>query len=548
MDEYAGKVLHRGIAIGKIHFLQDQTKDGRISADMKQAEDPVLEDERFMAAKAQAALELDELKKQAAGAAGAKNGEIFGAHMVMLNDEDFITSVRDMIRKKGVKAEYAVEASADHYAGLLKQMKDEYIRQRASDLLDVAARLRRILSGEKRTVSVSGPAIITAGDLLPSDTMILGRRSVLAFLTREGSPLSHTAILARGMDIPALCGIPVSPSWDGHRAIVDAEDGRFILDPDEETLSSMMKKQALSAEKRKQYESMRGLESVTTDGKPIRLDANIGSLDDLPSVLSYDAEGIGLFRTDYLYMGRNDLPGEEEQFEVYREAAVRMNGRPVAIRTLDLGTDKYPGLGDPGPEKNPALGFRGIRLFLTHEDLFRTQLRAIYRASVWGNLSILFPMVTSPREIKEVKSIIGKVTDQLTAEGLPWKRCPLGIIIETPASVILADELAQEVDFFSIGTNDLTQYTLAMDRQNGNLDSYYDPYSEAVMREIAYTVKSGHRWGCHVGICGEIAADTSMTDRLLKMGVDELSVSPHMIFPVRDAIRKACTDPAPAKS
>ncbi len=541
MDEYAGKILHRGIAIGRIHFLKSVSAEPAV----RTIADPEAEIARFENAKLQAASELDELKRQAAEAAGENIAGIFAAQSVMLSDEEFVQSVLDMIRSEKVNTEHAVSVCADRYAGILRGVEDEYIRQRVSDLLDVANRIIRILSGQNNGLTVSGPAVITAFDLLPSDTLMLNRRFILAFVTSEGSPLSHAAILARGMDIPALSGIPVSESWDGHRVVVDADRGVLILDPDEGTLSAAAKKKALGIESRKQYIGMKGKDSATSDGKQIRLYANIGSIDDIPSALENDAEGIGLFRTEFLYIGRRTLPGEEEQFLTYRKAAEMMKGRPVTIRTMDLGADKPSGLPGILPEKNPALGFRGIRLCLNHEDLFCSQLRAVYRASAFGNLSIMFPMITSVREVREIRRLIRKVTDRLTDENIAWRQIPVGIMIETPSSALLSDELAQEVDFFSIGTNDLTQYTLAMDRQNGSLDSFYDPYSEAVMREIAITVKNGHRWGCQVGICGELGADTSMTDRLLKMGVDELSVSPHMILPVRKAVRESNTDPDP---
>lgn len=539
MQEYIGKILHGGIAIGKIHMMGRET----VSPVRTLVADPEAEVSRFSGALDTAALQLSQLAKEAVTSVGEANAEILNAQTVMLSDEEFVSSVEEMIRRDHVDAGYAVAKCTENYSALLRGADDAYIRERVADLTDVSKRLTRILSGRDDTAAIKEPSIIMSLDLLPSETLQLDRHLILAFLTYEGSPLSHTAILAKGMDIPALSGIPVSRSWDGHRAVVDALDGKLVLDPDEATLAEASKKKALRTETRKKYLSLKGLDSVTSDGKPIRLFANVASLDDISSALENDAEGIGLFRTEFLYIGQRRLPDEDQQFETYKKTARMMGGRQVIIRTIDLGADKKSSLPDLVDEKNPALGFRGIRVCLTHPDLFCTQLRAIYRASAYGNLAIMFPMITSVKEVQECKKLIRKVQDQLREMDIPFREIPIGIMIETPSSVILSDALAREVDFFSIGTNDLTQYTLAMDRQNGSLDSFYDPYSEAVMREIEYTVRSGHLHGCHVGICGELGADTSMTDRLLKMGVDELSVSPHMVLPVRAAIRAANTEP-----
>ena len=472
--------------------------------------------------------ELMCLKQQAEDVVGTENAAIFGAQAQLLSDSELSRGILDLIRSEKANAEYAVFTTARKYTDLFSAMGSDYFSARSADLLDVIQRLIRILKGAGTGRKLAEPSLITAMDLLPSDTLQLDRRLVLAFITLEGSPLSHAAILARGLDIPAVSGIPVREEWDGHPAIVDAESGTLYIDPDRETERRLLMRRTSLLENRSQYRAMIGQESVTTDGKPIRLCANIGTPSDIASALENDAEGVGLFRTEFLCLGRRTIPDEEEQFQSYKEACRLMGG------LLNL-----------PQEKNPALGFRGIRIGLTHPELFSCQLRAIYRATIYGNLSILFPMITSVREIRQIKKLIRSVQDELTKRQIPWRSCPIGIMIETPASALLSEELAGEVDFFSIGTNDLTQYTLAMDRQNGSLDSFYDPYSEAVMKEIEITVRNGHKYGCLVGICGELAADTAITDRLLKMGVDSLSVSPHMILPVRKAIRESCTDPAP---
>ncbi len=541
MEIYRGKVLHSGIAAGKIHILER----GLHVEKKKAVADVEAEVNRYLSARETAEKELMCLKQQAEDVVGTENAAIFGAQAQLLSDSELSRGILDLIRSEKANAEYAVFTTARKYTDLFSAMGSDYFSARSADLLDVIQRLIRILKGAGTGRKLAEPSLITAMDLLPSDTLQLDRRLVLAFITLEGSPLSHAAILARGLDIPAVSGIPVREEWDGHPAIVDAESGTLYIDPDRETERRLLMRRTSLLENRSQYRAMIGQESVTTDGKPIRLCANIGTPSDIASALENDAEGVGLFRTEFLCLGRRTIPDEEEQFQSYKEACRLMGGRPIVIRTLDLGSDKQSELLNLPQEKNPALGFRGIRIGLTHPELFSCQLRAIYRATIYGNLSILFPMITSVREILQIKKLIRSVQDELTKRQIPWRSCPIGIMIETPASALLSEELAGEVDFFSIGTNDLTQYTLAMDRQNGSLDSFYDPYSEAVMKEIEITVRNGHKYGCLVGICGELAADTAITDRLLKMGVDSLSVSPHMILPVRKAIRESCTDPAP---
>lgn len=541
MKEYKGKTLHRGIAIGRIHVVGSR----RQSVERKTTADPAGEVKHFLEAKAKAKTELIQLRNQAASRIGPEEAAIFEAQAQILDDPELISSITSMIENEKVCADYAVYSCVEQYRILFSRMENEYFSARSLDLLDLSRLLIRILSGVSSDLVVNSPCIIMAEDLLPSQTLQLDRRFLLAFVTREGSPLSHTAILARGLDIPALCRIPVDNSWDGHMAAVNGEAGSLILDPSPAVISMMEKEKLSAANVREEYRSLIGKDSVTSDGKPIRLYANIGSPEDIPAALKHDAEGIGLFRTEFLYLERQSLPDEEEQFQTYKSAAEQMGSKPIIIRTIDLGAEKQTQILNLEQERNPALGFRGIRICLERPELFRPQLKAIYRASVYGNICIMFPMITSVSEVRRIKEVIRSVQKELTGEKIPWRECPLGIMIETPSAVMMSAELAQEVDFFSIGTNDLTQYTLAMDRQNGSLDSFYDPYSEAVMREIAITVKNGHRYGCLVGLCGELAADTTVTDRLLKMGVDELSVSPHMVLPVRKAIMEACTDPDP---
>lgn len=539
MERYSGRSVNRGLAVGKIVC---RTQGGhpvrRISVT-----DPGREVERFDSAREKALDELDQLHEDAIDRVGRKNASIFEAQAAMLDDADFNDSVLNMIRTQSVNAEYAVSISADNFSEMFRQMDDEYFRARAADIQDVSRRLVRIMTGAQTDKPLAGPAVIAADDLLPSETMQLDSRSVLAFVTREGSSLSHAAILARVMGIPAVAGMPVEEDWNGRLAIVDGDSGTLILDPDEETLAEAQAMRSLTARSGQELLDLKGKPTVTRDGKYIHLYANIGTLRDVASALENDAEGIGLFRTEFLYMGRDDLPGEEEQFRTYRQVAEMMAGRPVTVRTMDFGSEMQGQLLHLKHEKNPALGFRGIRMCLSRPGIFRTQLRAIYRASMYGNLSIMYPMITSVEEVRRIHEIVRSVQEDLTAHEIPWRRCETGIMIETPASVLFSDELAREVDFFSIGTNDLTQYTLAMDRQNGALTPYYDARSEAVLREIEYTVHAAHRHGCRIAVCGELGSDISMTDRFMKLGIDELSVSPSMVLPVRKAVRESSTEP-----
>lgn len=539
MQQYTGRSVNRGIAVGQIVWYRSRGSSVR----RKSVTDPDREVKRFESAKEAAIDELDALHERAVKRVGEENAAIFEAQASMIDDPDFNDSILSIIRTQSVNAEYAVALSADNFSGMFLQMEDEYFRARAIDIRDVSDRLIRIMTGETGISSLSSPCIIVSEDLMPSQVLQLDRKFVLALVTREGSSLSHTAILARVMGLPAIAGVPAEESWDGRTAIVDGDSGTLSLDPDEEMLQKASEYRKLSAENGRLLQELRGKPTVTSDGKYIHLYANIGTLRDVASALQNDAEGIGLFRTEFLFMGREDLPSEEEQFRTYRQVAEMMAGKPVTIRTIDPDSEKQRQLLDLQHEKNPALGFRGIRMCLSRPEILRAQLRAVYRASVFGTLAVMYPMITSVEEIRSARAIACSVQEELTESGIPWKDCATGIMIETPASVIFSDELAREVDFFSIGTNDLTQYTLAMDRQNGALTPFYDARSEAVMREIEYTVRSAHRHGCRVCICGELGSDTSMTDRFMKMGVDELSVSPGMILPVRSAIRASSTEP-----
>ena len=458
---------------------------------------------------------------------------------MLLDDEDFGDSVRNSIETQKINAEYATAIAGDNFSKMFAEMEDDYFRGRAADMKDIAERVINVLTGASDRASFDEPVIIAADDLLPSQTVQLDKDKVLAFVTRKGSSNSHTAILARTMNIPALIGVPVEEDWDGHQAIVDAHSGTFILDPDAETLKAQAEIQRKDEEARRLLQELKGRENTTLDGKTINLYANIGNLGDVGAVLSNDGGGIGLFRSEFIYIGRDELPTEEEQFQIYKSVAETMAGKKVIIRTLDIGADKKADYLHLDKEDNPALGFRAIRICLARPEIFETQLRAIYRASAFGTVSIMYPMITSVEEVKKIKEISAGVREKLAKANIPIGRVEEGIMIETPAAAVISDELAQLVDFFSIGTNDLTQYTLAMDRQNAKLENFYNPHHEAILRLINLVVQNGHAHDTWVGICGELGADTTLTETFLQMGVDELSVSPSMILPVRKQIRSS---------
>ena len=537
MVELQGKSVFSGIAIGRISVLE--------KGDQLVKRHPVQETEeelaRFEQARTKAKEQLQRLYEKARSEVGEANAQIFEVHQMMLDDLDYVESIANVIQSQKINAEFAVATVGDNFAQMFQAMDDDYMRERAADVKDVSNRVIRILQGqgkEKGTVDSEEPVILVAEDLAPSETVQLDKSKVLSFVTHKGSTNSHTAILARTMNIPALIGVELPENLEGKMAIVDGYEGKLILDADEETLCYYEKKKEEEEEEKKLLLNLKGKETVTTKGKKIHLYANIGGMADLASVLANDAAGIGLFRSEFLYLESDKLPTEEEQFKVYKAVAETMAGKKVIIRTLDIGADKKVDYLNLEAEENPAMGYRAIRICLDQPELFKTQLRAIYRASYYGNIGIMFPMIISLEEIKKIKEIVAEVKAELKDHGILYGDVELGIMIETPAAVMISDKLAEEVEFFSIGTNDLTQYTLAMDRQNPKLESFYDPHHEAILRMIEMTVENGHKHQCWVGICGELGADLSLTETFIHIGIDELSVTPSMVLKVRDTIRK----------
>ncbi|MDY2837706.1 MAG: phosphoenolpyruvate--protein phosphotransferase [Bilifractor sp.] len=535
MEKFEGKAIFKGVAIGRIMFYG---KKENIVKRFK-IEDTAAEIQRYDNARKESIEQLKKLHDDAVKKVGEENAAIFEVHAMLLEDDDFNDSVHNMIENEEVNAEYATAVTGENFSKMFAEMEDEYFKARSADMKDISERVISVLSGKDTTATFDQPVIIAADDLMPSETVQLDKEKVLAFVTKYGSANSHTAILARTMNIPALINIPVDPSWDGKMAIVDGHTGTFYLDPDEDTIHEMTAKQDKDLEERRLLQELKGKENVSLDGKKINLYANIGGLKDLASVLANDGGGVGLFRSEFLYIGRDSMPTEEEQFQAYKAVAQTLAGKKVIIRTLDIGADKQADYLHLDKEDNPALGFRAIRICLTRPEIFKTQLRAIYSASANGTISVMYPMITSTEEVEEIKTISAAVRAELSADGVPFGNVEEGIMIETPAAAIISDELGKMVDFFSIGTNDLTQYTLAMDRQNDKLDRFYNPHHPAVLRLIQTVIENGHAGGAWVGICGELGADTSLTETFLQMGVDELSVSPSMILPVREAIRKS---------
>ena len=535
-EKYTGKSIFKGVAIGRIMIYGKKEQPVK----REKIEDTDAEVRRYEAAKEKAIADLGELYEDAVKKVGKDNAEIFNVHAMLLQDDDFNDSIHNMIESQKVNAEYAAAVTGENFSKMFAEMDDDYFKARSADMKDIAERLVKVLSGREDKTVFDQPVIIAADDLMPSETVQLDKDKVIAFVTRYGSSNSHTAILARTMNIPALINIPVDPSWDGQMAIVDGHTGMLYLDPEASTLAEEQKKLDQDLEQRRLLQELKGKPNVTLDGREINLFANIGGPKDLVSVLQNDAGGIGLFRSEFLYIGRDELPTEEEQFQAYKQVAETMAGRLVVIRTLDIGADKKADYLHLEPEANPALGFRAIRICLTRPEIFRTQLRALFRASAFGNIAIMYPMITSLEEIRQIREIADSVKKELDDAGVPYKKdIQQGIMIETPAAAIMTDVLAPEVDFFSIGTNDLTQYTLAMDRQNDKLDAFYQPHHPAILRLIQTTIENGHKGGAWVGICGELGADTTLTETFIQMGVDELSVSPAMVLPVREAIRKS---------
>ena len=535
MEKLTGKKIFNGVTIGKIFFYE---KEENI-VQRKKVEDVDAEWKRFLDARDKAISELNELQAKAEASVGAGNAEIFEVHAMMLEDEDFCDSIENIIKNQQLNAEYATATTGDNFSDMFANMDDEYFKARAVDVKDISERVIIILGGKSTEAKTfSEPIILVAEDLTPSETVQMDKDKILAFVTHLGSENSHTAILARTMGIPALIGVETSKAWNGKKAIVDGAKGILIVEPDEVTLSEYEKLQELATKQKELLQQLKGKETITKSGQKVNLYANIGSVGDLMTVLKNDAEGIGLFRSEFLYLQTEDYPTEEEQFKVYRQVAETMAGKKVVIRTLDIGADKQVDYFDLGHEDNPALGFRAIRICLEREDVFKTQLRALYRASYYGNISIMFPMIISVNEVKRIKEIVAEVKEELDRDGVEYKDVELGIMIETPAAVMMSEELAKEVDFFSIGTNDLTQYTLAIDRQNQKLENFYDPHHPAILKMLKMIVDNGHKGGCWVGICGELGADLELTETFVEMGFDELSVSPAMVLPVREKIRQ----------
>lgn len=529
-----GKSVFGGIAIGHLSIYnkkENQVKREKIT-------DVEAEITRFTDAKETAKEQLKGFYEKAVKEVGEVNAAIFEVHQMMLDDLDYVESITNMIRTQEVNAEFAVASTGDNFSQMFAAMDDDYMKERAADVKDISNRVISILqNAENGSVTGEEPVILLADDLAPSETVQLDKSKVLSFVTRHGSTNSHTAILARTMNIPALIGIEFSEDVNGKMGIVDGYTGTLYIEPDEETMKKYEAKKAEDENKKRLLLELKGKENVTLDGKKINLYANIGGVADVANALSNDAGGIGLFRSEFLYLESEDYPTEEAQFAAYKTVAENMAGKKVIIRTLDIGADKQVDYFHMEKEENPAMGYRAIRICLDRPEIFKTQLRAIYRASYYGTISIMFPMIISVKEVKRIKEIVAEVKAELTTEGIPFKDCELGIMIETPAAVMISDLLAEEVDFFSIGTNDLTQYTLAIDRQNPKLDSFYDSHHEAILRMLQMVVDNGHKHGCWVGICGELGADTTLTSTFLKMGFDELSVSPAMILRVREEIR-----------
>ncbi len=535
MQIYKGKSVFGGIAIGKISVYK---KDEQLVKRVK-IEDADAEMERYTDARNIAAAQLQKLYDKALKEVGEANAAIFEVHQMMLEDEDYNESVENIIHSQMVNAEYAVASTADNFAQMFEAMDDDYMRGRAADVRDISERVITVLAGGAGSgLDSDEPVIIVADDLAPSETVQLDKDKVLSFVTAHGSENSHTAILARTMGIPALIGtgIDLDETVDGKLGIVDGTNGVVYVDPDAELLEEMKKKQQEEQEKKRLLQTLKGKENITLDGQKVMLYANVGNIKDLGIALQNDAGGIGLFRSEFIYLGQDHYPTEEEQFQIYKTVAETMAGRRVIIRTLDIGADKQCDYFELDKEDNPAMGLRAIRICLTRPEIFKTQLRALFRASVYGNINIMYPMIISVDEVRQIKAIVEEVKAELAEQGIEYGNPAQGIMIETPASVMMSRELAEEVDFFSIGTNDLTQYTLAIDRQNSKLDKFFDSHHPAVLRMIQMTVENAHKAGIWCGICGELGADQALTKDFLAMGVDELSVSPGSILPLRKII------------
>ena len=534
MKKYNGKSIFKGIAIGDILFYQKEKQQVK----RQRVEDVAKEKERYQMASQKASEQLKQLYDKALQEVGEANAAVFEVHMMMLEDDDYVSSIINMIETQEVNAEYAVAVTGDNFAEMFSQMDDEYFKARAADVKDITERLISVLNEQDDEGTLGDdPVIVVADDLAPSETVQMDKEKLLAFVTKYGSANSHTAILARTMNIPALIDVDIQPEWNGKLAIVDGKEGQLIIEPDEEILAFYRRQQQEEQEARALLSELKGQEDITLDGKRIKLYANIAGVGDVANVLANDAAGIGLFRSEFLYLEAEDYPDEETQFLAYKRVAEMMAGKKVVVRTLDIGADKQVDYFKLDKEDNPAMGFRAIRICLERPEIFRTQLRALIRASAYGEIAIMYPMIISVEEVCRIREIVDSVKRELDEQGISYGNFEQGIMIETPAAVMMSEELAQHVDFFSIGTNDLTQYTLAIDRQNMKLDSFYDSHHPAILKMIQTTITNGHKGGCWVGICGELGADTSLTETFLKMGVDELSVSPSFVLPIRRIIR-----------
>ncbi len=530
--EFNGTKIFEGIAIGKIAYYSKQSN----KIEKRVVEDLDLEVKRYEDARDKAIKQLNELYEKALVDVGEEHAQIFEVHAMMLEDDDYNESVIDIIKTQKVNSEVAVNITSDNISSMFANMEDEYFKARSVDIVDISERIIKILLNVDENRTWDESVILVADDLVPSETIQMDKSKILGFATRYGSTTSHTAILARTMGIPALIEVEVDEAWDGKTAVIDGNLNKLIIDPCEDTLKLYEKELEVQKANKAQLDKYKGIETVSKSGQKVNLYANIGSLSDIESVLENDAEGIGLFRSEFIYLESNDFPTEEEQFNIYKKVAQGMDGKKVIIRTLDLGADKQVDYFSLGNEENPALGYRAIRICLDRVDIFKTQLRALFRASHYGNISIMYPMIISVDEVLKIKEIVKEVKEELTKLGIPYNDVEEGIMIETPAAAIISDELAKEVDFFSIGTNDLTQYTLAVDRQNSRLSSIFDSHHKAILRMIKMVVDNAHKEGKWAGICGELGADKSLTSQFLEMGVDELSVTPTSILPIRKII------------
>ncbi|NLL79006.1 MAG: phosphoenolpyruvate--protein phosphotransferase [Clostridiales bacterium] len=533
-----GKSVFHDVCMGKIVFYK--RKEHTIKR--YKVEDTEGELKRFREAKETALAQLKELYNRTVADVGEANAAIFEIHQMMLEDLDYVESIENIITSQQVNLEYAIGATSDNFSAMFSAMDDAYMQGRAADVKDVSERLLAVLLGEEESLNqLTEPVVIAADDLVPSETVQLDKSKVLGFIMQNGSTNSHTAILARSMGIPAIVGLgeKLCEDYNGKKVVVDGFDGAVYIDPDSETEARMQEKMQQAKAHKEMLQELKGKENVTRDGRKVKIFANIGKTADLANVLANDAGGIGLFRSEFLYLENDDYPTEEQQFAAYKQAAETMAGKTVVIRTLDIGADKQADYFKLDKEENPALGYRAIRICLTRTEIFKTQLRALYRASMFGNIAIMYPMITSVEEVRQIKEIEKEVREELKKEGIPFKEdVETGIMIETPAAALVSDELAKEVDFFSVGTNDLTQYTLAIDRQNQNLEPFYNPHHKAILRLIQMAADNAHAEGKWIGICGELGADTALTEEFLRMGIDELSVSPSMVLEVRKKVRE----------